>query len=150
MSSVRTIRQLPRLSRLMKAEGGVHARTALDHAKSVLAANRAANLISIDETLDRMGEWRALPAPSATDWRALQDASAGIIGLCDPEADVHLLRAARLLCEYIDRASQEKWSKNVGALFINTLKAVAAQDADLATRSAVLRGLEALIPLTSD
>jgi len=146
VSVIRTIRQLPRLSRLIKAAGGVYARTALNQAEEVQSASRAEHLISIGEALVWMGEWRSLEAPTAADWEALHEASAGIIGLCDAEADAQLLRAARLLCEYIDRARHGKWSKDVGALFINTLKAIAAQDADQATRTAVLGGLEALVP----
>jgi len=146
MSVVRTIRQLPRLSRLIKAAGGVYARTALNQAAAAQQASRAEHLISIGEALVWMGEWRGLDEPTAADWESLHEASAGIIGLCDAEADAQLLRAARLLCEYIDRARNGKWSKDVGALFINTLKAIAAQDADQATRTAVLGGLEALVP----
>ena len=146
MSPVRTIRQLPSLSRLMKAQGGVYARTALNQAAAVQAAHRDAHLILIDEALGWMGEWRELLEPSASDWEALHEASAGIIGLCDGKADAHLLRASRLLCEYVDRCRHGTWSKDVAALFINTLKAIAARDADPATRAAVLGGLEALVP----
>lgn len=148
MSPVRTIRQLPSLSRLMKAQGGVYAKTALDKAAAIQVASRDAHLILIDEALGWMTEWREQVAPSAADWEALHEASAGIIGLCDATADAHLLRASRLLCEYVDRCRHGTWSREVAALFINTLKAIAARDADPATRAAVLGGLEALVPKT--
>lgn len=146
MSAIRTIRQAPRLSQLVKMEGGLHARTALSQAKAAQGANRDAHLTAIGQSLAWMGEWRALEEPSVSDWEALHEASAGIIGLCDSEADAHLLRAARLLCAYIDRARHGKCSKEIGALFINTLKALADQDRDIETRAAVLSGLEALLP----
>lgn len=146
MSAVRTIRKPPRLSQLVKASGGVYAQTALLNARAAQEANRDTYLKAITDALVWMGEWRGLTAPSESDWQSLHEASASVIELCDPEADAHLLRAARLLCEYIDRSRDRRWSREIGALYINTLKALGDQGHDVATRNAVLAALEALVP----
>lgn len=145
MSVIRTIRKPPLLTQIMQASGGVHARAALEQARAVLRSSRAAHVIAMAEVLSRLGDWRALTAPARADWDVLNDACAEIIGLCDPEDDAHLLRAARLLCDYVDRTRDGPRAAAIGVLFINTMKAVAAQDVDEAARSAVMGGLEALV-----
>lgn len=145
MSTVRTIRKQPLLAQIMKAAGGVHARTALEQARAAVASTRDENICAIAAALTRMGEWRDLAAPTPQDWAVLFDTSSSIISLCDPREDVHLVRAARLLCEYVDRTQTAQRSAAIGALFISTMKAVAAQDVDEAARTEVMRRLEALI-----
>jgi len=149
MSMVRTIRKPPLLMQIMKAAGGVHARTALAKAYAVMKSARAAHVVAIAELLVRLGAWRDLAAPSEADWAALREAGAEIIGLCDAEEDAHLLRAARLLCEYVDRTGGAPRAAAIGVLFINTMKAVATRDVDDAAQAEVMRGLEALIPRQS-
>ena len=145
MSVIRIIRKPPLLMQIMQASGGLHARAALEQARAVMRSSRTANVIAMADVLTRLGAWRALTAPARADWDVLSDACAEIIGLCDPEDDAHLLRAARLLCEYVDRTREAPRAAAIGVLFINTMKAVAAQDVDEAARIAVMGGLEALV-----
>ena len=64
MSTVRTIRKQPLLAQIMKAAGGVHARTALEQARAAVASTRDENICAIAAALTRMGEWRDLAAPT--------------------------------------------------------------------------------------
>ncbi|MDI1365250.1 MAG: hypothetical protein PSX79_10340, partial [bacterium] len=105
MSVIRTLRKPPLLTQIMQASGGVHARAAL--------------AIAMAEVLTRLGAWRALTAPARADWDVLSDACAEIIGPCDPEDDTHLLRAAQLLCDYVDRTRDGPRAAAIGVLFIN-------------------------------
>lgn len=133
------------LMQIMKAAGGIHARTALEQARATLASTRGDNLLAIAAALAEISAWRALTAPDAGDWSRLYDASSNIISLSDPDDDVHLVRAARLLCEYVDRTPDALRSAAIGVLFINTMKAMASQEVDEAARAEVMRRLEQLI-----
>jgi len=145
VSLVRTIRKQPLLAQIMQTAGGVHARTALEQARAVIASTRGENIDAIGAALTRMGEWRALAAPGEDDWNQLFEASSSVISLCDPDEDVHLVRAARLLCDYINRTRAASRSAAIGGLFISTMKSVASQEADEAARAEVMRRLEDLI-----
>lgn len=145
MTAVRTIRKQTPLMRIMKAAGGLHARTALEQARAVMASTRDENVIAMAAVLVRMSDWRALAAPDDADWRQLYEAGSEVISLCDPDEDIHLVRAARLLCEYVDRTRTSLRNAAIGVLFINTMRAVASQEVDEATRAEVMRQLEGLI-----
>ena len=145
MSTVRTIRKQPLLAQIMKAAGGLHARTALQQAQATMASARDENLCAIAAALTQIGEWRGLATPTESDWNRLFEASSSVIALCDPQEDVHLVRAARLLCDYVNRTQTALRSAGIGALFISTMKAVAAQDVDEAARAEVMPRLEDLI-----
>lgn len=145
MTAVRTIRKKPLLMQIMKAAGGIHARTALEQARAAMASTRGENILAIAAALTEIGEWRALAAPDEQDWSRLYAASSNVISLCDPEEDLHLVRAARLLCEYVDRTPMSLRGAAIGVLFINTMKAMASQEVDEAARAEVMRRLERLI-----
>lgn len=145
MSGVRKIRKQPLLMQIMKAAGGLHARTALQRARAAMRSARGDNVVAIAVVLARMAEWRDLPDPGLADWEALYAAGSEVISLCDPDDDAHLVRAARMLCDYIDAAPSGPRHAKVAALFINTMKAVACNDVDAAARAEVLRELEGLI-----
>ena len=145
MTAVRTIRKKPLLMQIMKAAGGIHARTALEQARAALASTRGDNILAIAAALADISAWRALMTPDAEDWVRLYEASSNIISLSDPDDDIHLVRAARLLCEYVDRTPVSLRSAAIGVLFINTLKAMASQEVDEAARAEVMRQLEQLI-----
>lgn len=145
MTAIRTIRKKPMLMQIMKAAGGIHARTALEQARAAMASTRGDNILAIAAALAEIGAWRAITTPDTADWSRLYDASSSVISLCDPDDDIHLVRAARLLCEYVDRTPVTLRSAVIGVLFINTMKAVASQEVDEAARAEVMRQLEQLI-----
>jgi hypothetical protein len=143
--SVRTIRKPPALAGIMKAAGGLYARTALLQAREVMEATRAEHRSDITKALQQMTAWRDLSAASDADWMALREAAAEIIALCDPEAQDHLLRTARLLCEYVDRPDPRRRQRQAALVFIDALRVIDAPNANTATREVVMAELEALV-----
>lgn len=143
--SVRTIRKPPNLVGIMKAASGVHARAALLQAEAVMQATRVEHAQAIDEILERLAGWRGIAAPVEADWRALSEAGAEIVALCDPEANAALLAAARLLCDYASPREGRGRGAAGAAVFVDALKALAVRDADARHGAAVLAGLEALL-----
>jgi hypothetical protein len=146
MKMVKTIRKASSLVLAMKAGGGIHVRTALLRAAEVVRGARAENLRGQADLLAQMQAWKALDQPSEASWQDLYESSSGLISICDPQEDVHLLRCARLLCEYVSRTSTKDRRKAIGDLFISTLSALGDQATRAEVRAEVLAAFEALIP----
>jgi hypothetical protein len=146
MKMVKTIRKASSLVLAMRAGGGIHVRTALLRAADVVRGARAENLRGQADLLTQMQAWKALDQPSEASWQDLYESSSGLISICDPEEDVHLLRCARLLCEYVSRTSTKDRRKAIGDLFISTLSALGDQATRAEVRAEVLAAFEALIP----
>ena len=146
MKMVKTIRKASSLVLAMRAAGGIHVRTALLRAAEAVRGARAENLRAQADLLAQMQTWRAQDHPSEADWQDLYDSSSGLISVCDPQEDIHLLRCARLLCEYVSRTSAKDRRKAVGDLFISTLSALGDQSTRAEVRAQVLAAFEALIP----
>lgn len=146
MSVVRIINKASSLVVAMRAAGGIYARTALEQAEQTVRAARAGNLHSQAEMLAQMRTWKARGLQDDAGWQDLYECSAGLISVCDPDEDVHLLRCARLLCEYVSRTSGQDRRKAVGDLFISTLSVLGDQATNAEVRTEVLGAFEALIP----
>jgi len=146
MSVVRVINKASSLVQAMRAAGGIYARTALEQAERAVRAARAENLNSQDEMLAQMRTWKAQSLQDEAGWQDLYECSAALISVCDPDEDVHLLRCARLLCEYVSRTSGQDRRKAVGDLFISTLSVLGDQATKAEVRTEVLGAFEALIP----
>ncbi len=146
MKVVRTIRKASSLVQAMRAAGGIHVRTALLRAAEAVRGARPENLRNQAELLAHMQTWKALEDPSEANWQDLYESSSGLISVCDPQEDIHLLRCARLLCEYVSRTSTNDRRKAVGDLFISTLSALGDQATRADVRAEVLAAFEVLIP----
>lgn len=146
MSVVRVINKASSLVKAMRESGGIYARTALERAEQTVRAARAENLHSQAEMLAQMRTWKAQGLQDDAGWQDLYECSAGLISVCDPDEDVHLLRCARLLCEYVSRTSGQDRRKAVGDLFISTLSMLGDQATNAEVRTEVLSAFEGLIP----
>lgn len=146
MSVVRIIQQASSLVLAMRAAGGIHAHTALEQAEQTVRAARSENLGSQAEMFAQMRIWKARSLQDDASWLELYECSSGLISVCDPDQDIHLLRCARLLCEYVARTSGQDRRKAVGDLFISTLSVLGDQATNDEVRTEVLSGFEALIP----
>ncbi|MBU4435147.1 MAG: hypothetical protein KKC14_12105 [Alphaproteobacteria bacterium] len=146
MTVVRTIHKASSLVLAMRAAGGIHARTALDQAEQTVRAARAENLHGQAELFAQMRNWKATSLHNDATWLDLYECSSGLISICDPDEDVHLLRCARLLCEYVARTAEGERRKVIGDLFISTLSVLGDQANKAEVRTEVLGAFEALIP----
>jgi hypothetical protein len=146
MSVVRVINKASSLVKAMRASGGIYARTALEQAEQAVRAARSENLHSQAEMFAQMRTWKARNQHDDATWLELYECSSALISVCDPEEDVHLLRCARLLCEYVSRTSEQDRRKAVGDLFISTLSVLGDQATNDEVRTEVLSAFEALIP----
>lgn len=146
MKMVKTIRKASSLALAMRKAGGIHVRTALLRAAEAVKGARTENLLGQADLLSQMQAWKALDHPSEASWEDLYEHSSGLIAISDPKEDIHLLRCARLLCEYVARTAASDRRKAVGDLFVSTLSALGDQTTRAEVRAQVLTAFEALIP----
>lgn len=146
MTLVKTIRQPSSLVLAMKTSGGIYARDALLQAAETIRGARAENLVGQAELLAQMQAWKSQGLYADANWQDLYEYSSGLISICDPDVDTHVVRCARMLCEYVGRTSGADRRKAVGELFISTLITLSDRAANAEVRDEVLNALEALVP----
>ena len=128
----------PRLTALMRLQGGISVRDALARADAVLVAQRDACLGEIDQALASLGA-------AGLSAQAQYAAATRILSMCVSAEEASLERAAQSLCELLDGADPaHPPDPRAVAVHIVAMRALHRSPASPKAKASVLAGLNQL------